>query len=182
MCATNISFVPRSNNKWHEKIEKKVRQPWKQMQSGRGDKLPTEKTYLSSEAKSSFICRPARRSVCPIRGRGGGWRGGAKVSKTQARNTCPVAPTFSTRGWRRFFLGSHWSESYITFLPRESHSTKGRQFDHETELWPVRPSIWEASGTARKVNRTCLQRSTETWSRRFAYSWQPRRGHANSLE
>lgn len=42
------------------------------MQSGRGDKLPTEKTYLSSEAKSSFICRPARRSVCPIRGRGGG--------------------------------------------------------------------------------------------------------------
>lgn len=80
MCATNISFVPRSNNKWHEKIEKKVRQPWKQMQSGRGDKLPTEKTYLSSEAKSSFICRPARRSVCPIRGRGRG-RGGRKFQK-----------------------------------------------------------------------------------------------------
>lgn len=42
------------------------------MQSGRGDKLPAEKTYLSSEAKSSFICRPVRRSVCPIRGRGAG--------------------------------------------------------------------------------------------------------------
>lgn len=176
MCATNISFVPRSNNKWHEKIAKKVRQPWKQMQSGRGDKLPAEKTYLSSEAKSSFICRPARCSVCPIRG------GGAKVSKTLARNTCPVTPTFSTRGWRRFFPDSHWSKSYITFLPRESRSTKARQFDHETELWPVWPSTWEASGTARKVNRTRLQRSTETWSRTFAYSWQPRGGHANSLE